>query len=103
MKTAPVDPRDTCWEVDFPTYRVFIWSPIPGPAPVPPFAQAWRSAEYDVTEADIEEVLAWAREQAPSDGTFTVWVLGQDDGVRGLYRIAGCEPTRIEERPSYVG
>jgi hypothetical protein len=103
MKSTPVDPRDTSWEVDYPMYRVFIWSPLPGPPPNPPLAQGWRSMEFDVTEADIDEVLAWAREQTPSDGTFTVWVRGENNGAPGLYRVAGWEPTRMEEPPSYVG
>src|SRR6478752_2199687 len=102
MKSTPVDPRDTFWEVDDPTYRVFVWSPASGPPLIPPAVQGWRSEEFDVTEADIEEVLAWARERTPGDGTFTVWVRGQDGGVPGLYRIAGWEPTRMEEPPSYV-
>jgi hypothetical protein len=103
MKAIPVDPRDTRWEVDRRAYPVFIRSPVPGPPPVPPLAQAWRSAEYDVTEADVDEVLAWTRAQTASDGTLTVWVRGQDNGVPGVYRIAGWEPTRMEQPPSYVG
>jgi hypothetical protein len=56
-----------------------------------------------VTEADVDEVLAWTRAQTASDGTLTVWVRGQDNGVPGVYRIAGWEPTRMEQPPSYVG
>jgi hypothetical protein len=95
MQATPVDPRDTRWEVDDPTYRVSIWSPLA-------LAPGWRSAESDVTGADIDEVLAWAREQTPRDGTFTVWVRAQDNGVPGLYRVAGWEPTRTDDPPAYV-
>jgi hypothetical protein len=100
MKATPVDPRATRWEVVYPTYRVFIWTRL-GPPPGPPLAQAWRSDEFDVADADVDDVLAWAKAKTPGDGTFTVWVLGENNGVPRLYRIAGWEPTRTMEEPRH--
>ena len=102
METRAVDPRDTCWEIDHPTYRVYIWSPVPPPEHVAPVAQGWSSSEHDVTGADVEEVLAWARERVPSDGTYTVFVRGTDNSEPGLFRLAGWEPTRADPPPAHV-
>jgi hypothetical protein len=99
METRAVDPRDTLWEVEHPTYRVHIWSPMPQPEHVAPADQAWSCSEYDVTGADVEEVLAWARDRAPSNGTYTVFLRGTDKGEPGLFRLAGWEPTRRDPPP----
>ena len=61
VKTAPVDPRDTRWEVDSPIYRVYYWH---RPAAAPGFDQElmmWHCEEWRLTEAaDVHEVLTWA-------------------------------------------
>lgn len=79
MKTRLVDPRDTQWEVDRPAYRVCFWD-----------RPALHAHEYEVTEADADDVLAWAKEQAEAEGrTYTVYVVVESDGAVGLVRISG--------------
>ena len=59
MKISPVDPRDIEAEIRRPVYRVYVWTADPyGPV-------GERCDEYELREAaDIEEVLAWAKEEA---------------------------------------
>lgn len=102
MEAKAVDPRETGWQIDHPTYRVYIWSPGPPSEHITPAARGWRCSEFDVTGADVEEVLAWARAQAPSDGTYTVFLRGTDNGEGGLSRLAGWEPTRGDPPPSWT-
>ncbi|MGA4850376.1 hypothetical protein ACOBQB_30575 [Streptomyces sp. G5(2025)] len=80
MQIRGIDPRDTSWEQDHATYRVYFWD------------RSDQSAdEYEVSgAADVEEVLAWAKEHAAEHGcTYTVHVTALDDGRRGLIRVAG--------------
>ncbi len=52
MSVAQVDPRDQLWANDSPAYRVYFWSGDSS------------CDEWQLTEADIDEVLAWADEEA---------------------------------------
>jgi hypothetical protein len=80
MRAAHVDPRDQRWEDDSPAYRVYFWTGDSS------------CEEWQLTGADVDEVLAWADEHA--DGrTMSIWVVRSDaDGV-GLIRLAGVDPT----------
>src|SRR5689334_21352421 len=87
VRAMPVDPRDERWASHSPAYRVYFWQPV-GPGE----QSAWRSDEWELTEADVDEVLAWA--DAHADGrAMSAWVVHRDaDGV-GLIRLAGIDPT----------
>ena len=89
MHAMPVDPRDQNWESDSPAYRVYFW-------------QDMASDEWELSEADIDEVLAWA--DAHADGrTMTVWVVHRDSEGVGLIRLAGIEPPAAPENwPSWA-
>ncbi|WP_371525165.1 hypothetical protein OG302_02715 [Streptomyces sp. NBC_01283] len=79
MKTRLVDPRDTQWEADRPAYRVCFWD-----------RTAMHAHEHEVTDADADEVLAWAKEQAEAEGwSYTACVVVESDGAVGLVRIGG--------------
>ena len=79
MRAVGVDPRDQRWEDNGPAYRVYFWK-----------ADA-HCEEWQLTEADIDEVLAWA--DANADGRcMSVWVVqGDTEGV-SLIRLAGVDP-----------
>ena len=81
VQINPVDPRDTRWEVHAPSYRVYFWSD-------------GVSDEYEVTEADVPEVLAWADAEAQrSHRTYVLWLRSEGrDGEPGLIRLAGDQP-----------
>jgi hypothetical protein len=89
-----VDERDTEWEVDAPTYRVFLWSRSLAPPTVPREQIGWRCEVISISDTNVDEVLAWAKESAPSGGTFTLYVQVDRDGRRGLVQLAGSVPTR---------
>ena len=88
-----VDPRDTQWEVDWPTYRVYFWhQPSAAPAFVPDHT-TWHCEEYRLSDVDdVVDVLEWARNRARSDQTFTIYVEQRDAQRRGLVRLHGVNP-----------
>jgi hypothetical protein len=102
MRVEPVDPRDTHWEEMEPGYRVYIWSRAPVPLGVDPDLAGWSCRSDDVFEADVGEVLEWAKREAPLGGTFTMFARSVRDGPLGLLRLAGWEPPRRTEPPAWV-
>ncbi|MFI1539744.1 hypothetical protein [Streptomyces anandii] len=60
-------------------YRVYFWDTASN-----------HSHEYQVSEADIDEVLTWVRRKADSHGwSYTVYVKVSDEGQPGLVRLCG--------------
>jgi hypothetical protein len=93
MDVRQVDPRDIGWEVDSPSYRVYFWERRPAPAV--PSVSSWHADEFEITDVeDVTEVLAWAQETANPRRTYTVYVVVEGRGERGLARLAGADPTR---------
>lgn len=80
-----VDPRDTIWEAWHPRYRVDFWRSL---------GQSWESRGFDLTDADVVAVLAWAAEHAEDDETYTVHCVVDRPEGSGLVRLAGEDPTR---------
>src|SRR3954454_6455972 len=91
-----VDPRDTRWERYSPAYRVYFWD-------------GGSSDEYEITDGDAPEVLAWAEAEAHRTGrAYVLWLRYEDrhDGA-GLIRLAGGEQPSEEglgegQRPAYA-
>lgn len=52
------------------------------------------SEEFEIVDADVEEVLAWASATAGADRTHVVYVLRRDADGLGLIRLTGEDPTR---------
>jgi hypothetical protein len=74
-----VDPRDIAWEQDEPRYRVYFWD-----------RARTASHEYAITDAGIDEALAWARTRAADEGlTYTFYVEVTAPHGPGLVRIEG--------------
>ncbi len=96
MRVVPVDPRDSTWEVDEPVYRVLTWSPLPTPG-------GWSCEENDIYDAEVDEVLEWARHQARPDQLVTVHVRVPSPEGPGLVRLTGWDPTRHDDPPRRVG
>src|SRR5688572_22126988 len=101
MHVTPVDPRDASWEVDQPAYRVYFWRRPQTAHDMPVDQVMWWSDEYEITGADIDEVLAWTHASAGPHGLFTLWVVSRHGGELGLIRLLGFEPTTTgADRPS---
>lgn len=84
MDVRAVDPRDVRWEVDSPAYRVYFWT---GPT-------MHESRDFELTGADdIHEVLAWAKENAPTRAIYTLYAFLERNGEPRLVRLAGRDPT----------
>ncbi len=86
MQAVPVDPRDVISEDSPPAYRVYFWRRLAAPG-------AFESTEFELTDADAEEVFAWARTTARSDQTYTIYAVVERPDGRGLLRLAGTDPT----------
>ncbi|MFE6776415.1 hypothetical protein [Streptomyces sp. NPDC057702] len=79
MRVRGVDPRDTSWEQEDATYRAYFWDRSTGVAD-----------EYELTGADVGEVLAWVRAKTEETGsTYTLYVRVTDGGKPGLIRLTG--------------
>jgi hypothetical protein len=79
MRKERVDPRDIVWEQDEARYRVYFWD-----------RSRMASHEYAISDAGIDEVLAWARGHAQDKGwTYTVYVEVTSPDRPGLVVIEG--------------
>ena len=80
VNVEPVDPRDQTEGVDAPSYRVYFW-------------RGSHSDEYEITGADVPEVLAWA-DLGAAGRTYSLWAcLPARDAVGvNLVRLAGWDP-----------
>jgi hypothetical protein len=90
VQVRGVDPRDQQWEVDAPAYRVYFWAP---------WSKGWRSDEFEVTDADIDDVLEWATSRPGDHVSFTVYACHQNEGRLGLIRLLGRDPTAPSPPP----
>jgi len=85
LRVRPVDPRDTCWELWDPLYRVYFWRPL---------SEAWMSREFELTGGDVLAALAWAAEHAADQETYTLHCVVEGTEGTGLVRLTGDDPTR---------
>jgi hypothetical protein len=93
MHVRPVDSRDTRSEIDEPVFRVYFWRDLG--TPPDGAGRAYASDEYEVTDADVREVIYWADEES-AGRTYTLHVLVPDlrSEELGLINLAGVDPTR---------
>lgn len=78
MDVHGVDPRDQTWEIDETRYRVYFHD------------ASGRSDEYEISGADIFEVIGWADAQK-AGRTYVLYACVHRDGL-GLVRLAGEDP-----------
>jgi len=74
VEIVAVDERDSSWEEDAPRFRVYLHHS----------GESWTAgatSTYDVTGADVLQVIDWAQRQAGDARTYAV-ALVQDDPVR---------------------
>jgi len=78
VQISTVDPRDQTWEIDNPVFRVYFHD------------DDGTSYEHEVRDANVDELLEWAR-QVAEGRTFVVYVCVPRDGL-GLIRLIGKDP-----------
>jgi hypothetical protein len=83
VRAIRVDPRDQSWQHDDAIFRVYFWRNRHG---------SYESEEFEVREADVSHVLAWA-ERERRDRIFAVYLRHNDASGVGLVLLAGTDPT----------
>jgi hypothetical protein len=93
MEVRRIDPRDTEWEQDFPTYRVHFFAD-------PGFGlHGWTSDEFELQQArDVKAVIEWAEKEA-GGRTYIIYALvaAPHPTSSGLLRLLGHDPNRPED------
>ncbi|GAA4716181.1 hypothetical protein GCM10023349_39950 [Nocardioides conyzicola] len=92
IQVLPVDERDGSWEVDTPRFRVYLHGS--GEATT----HGW-TATYDITGADVLQVIDWAQREAGDSLTYAVALVYDDNakaqlnsgGGRGLLWLVGTD------------
>lgn len=79
MKAMTIDPRDQTSEFDAPTYRVFFWD------------EKGRSDEWELCEADLDEVLDWIGSQS-AGRSHSLWVVTGEGNKVTHTRLRGMDP-----------
>jgi hypothetical protein len=87
VEIVQVDERDSHWEDSSTRYRVYFFGDSSRAFARP---AGYGVDTYDVTDADVLEVIAWAQEHAGDRDLFSVALVGEDDRLgRGLTWLVG--------------
>ncbi|WP_110182898.1 hypothetical protein [Nocardioides solisilvae] len=84
MRVVEVDERDSAWEDDGPRFRVYLHSSGED-------ATFGSTATYDVTGADVLQVVDWAQRVAGEDLTYAVALVRDEPRT---YEAPGTPPRR---------
>lgn len=92
FQIVSVDERDSSWEIDTPHFRVYLHGS--GETTV----HGW-TATYDITGADVLQVIDWAQRQAGESLTYAVALVYDDKAreqvnagnARGLVWLVGTD------------
>ena len=84
MDVEPVDERDSSWEVDTPRFRVYV------------FDSRNATSCYDITGAEVLDVVRWAQERCNDDERYAVALVHDDrrsenTRERGLIWLLGYD------------
>ncbi len=80
-----------------PTFRVTCWHRLQPPAGVELMDMGYFARERTISEADVEEALAWTRVQVRERESWTLHVVIRcPEGARREPLLAGTEPTTWE-------
>ncbi|MEU3271122.1 hypothetical protein ABZ639_09750 [Saccharomonospora sp. NPDC006951] len=90
MRIERVDERDSNWEEHDPRFRVYFFEGGDTAE------SSWSAETFDVTGADVLEVIGWAQEQAGAERLFAVALIGEDDRLppgrrHGLTWLVGMD------------
>jgi hypothetical protein len=87
FEARPVDPRETGWEVWHPAYRVRFWRRLGD--------GAWASRDFEITPTNVTAALSWAEGELDGDEIYQVFAVVLRDGMVGMVRLFGDDPTRL--------
>lgn len=88
MQVTEVDERDSHWEIDWPTYRVYF------------FTRPDRAVEtYDIHRASFDSVLQWAEENSGERDYSIAVVLNDRIKGKGLVWIIGHDLNGLQPEP----
>ncbi|MFB9763703.1 hypothetical protein ACFFOS_04835, partial [Nocardioides kongjuensis] len=96
VQITAVDERSSSWEDDRPRFRVYVQD-TGRPADVRASATTWT---YDVTGADVLQVVDWAQREATGSRTYAI-ALVVDEG-RGLVWLVGADANSTSHVPAEV-
>lgn len=84
MDVTLADTRDETWRIDSPRYRVQFWT----------LGRSLDLVEYEISQADVDEVIQWARANAEGRSVVIYVALPEPAGSVGFVRILGRSPDR---------
>lgn len=94
MKTTQLEREDLIrWMADTPTYRVDFWRPISPGNPATGLATGYKQDSFYVTDADVDEVIAWANSEARGREVVIYLSTKRANDEPGLIRLLGIDPT----------
>jgi hypothetical protein len=94
MDVRNVDPRDQVEGIIAPSYRVYFWSRLD--------ADALHSDEYQLSGADVHEVISWAERNA-CGRTYALFISIPARAGVNLVRLAGWDADASDDiRPAHA-
>ena len=90
MQVRSVDPRDISVEIDSPSYRVYFWKRQGQDKQAA--NTGYECEEYELSDADVEEVLSWAKSKGKGHSHVCVYAVFTDGEGSGLIRLTGEGP-----------
>ncbi|MEP9365578.1 hypothetical protein ABLE68_21600 [Nocardioides sp. CN2-186] len=91
MRVVAVDERDSSWEDPDPTYRVYLHGGSARDGEEWTGGTTWT---YDVTEADLLQVVDWAQREAGGTRHYAIALVRdnrREDSSRGLVWLIGMD------------
>ena len=92
LEARSINPNDQRYEFDEPSYRVFFWSQPDGIGS----NRSWRSDEWEISGADIDEALTWVLAHAAGRRA-SLWAVTRPGGEATHVRLAGTDPTAPDD------
>lgn len=83
MRAQQIDPRDVSTEIADPTYRVYFWD------------DTGASDEWELAEADLDEVLVWIPEHSRGRA-HSLWAVHRASGDVAIIRLRGIDADVVE-------
>lgn len=95
MQVRPIDPRDIAQHISKSTYRVYFFERMAPTSGDPNEADGLVSEEYELSDADVPEVIKWAEGQVGLQRTYVIYLVVQQDGAKSLARLVGVDLTLV--------
>jgi len=84
MRIESVDERDSTWDRHDATYRVYLFSGGDR-------GGSWATDTYNVEDADVDEVIDWAKSRMGSGDQFSIALREVEGDERGLIWLVGSD------------